>query len=327
MHPVLIFSTFSCPSGVPFRLTRMLVKAMEVSGIEGSYRSTCERTMAVLRESRDSLVAMLEAFVYDPLISWRLAGLSSGASKGDKLPGASNQQVTNTMLHNDTADERGNRLPGASDLQSTSTMHRNDTADESISGRTEWGRDPTNPTYVLLQESIAEGCDEDDNDDEEGAVFAGDENASVSQRVKAGIALRARSMSRDVGVSASRARSLQLYSRMQEMSANLSKSSRIASIAGAESAHIAADGSMARSRIARSLRQRELMGLLEAQAHEESVNEKALKVIRRVQDKLSGSDFCDMDDTNEPLDVPDQVQRLIVQATSTENLCQLFIGW
>ena len=56
---------------VPFRLTRMLTKAMEVSGIEGSYRSTCERTMAVLRDNRDSLVAMLEAFVYDPLISWR----------------------------------------------------------------------------------------------------------------------------------------------------------------------------------------------------------------------------------------------------------------
>lgn len=28
--------------------------------------------MRVLRENRDSLMAMLEAFVYDPLISWRL---------------------------------------------------------------------------------------------------------------------------------------------------------------------------------------------------------------------------------------------------------------
>ena len=43
---------------VPFRLTRMLTKAMEVSGIEGSYRSTCERTMSVLRDNKDSLVAM-----------------------------------------------------------------------------------------------------------------------------------------------------------------------------------------------------------------------------------------------------------------------------
>ena len=30
------------PEKVPFRLTRMLVRAMEVSGIEGNFRSTCE---------------------------------------------------------------------------------------------------------------------------------------------------------------------------------------------------------------------------------------------------------------------------------------------
>ena len=72
------------PEKVPFRLTRMLIKAMEVSGIEGSYRSTCERTMTVLRESRDSLVAMLEAFVHDPLISWRLVDLSD-AENSDRL--------------------------------------------------------------------------------------------------------------------------------------------------------------------------------------------------------------------------------------------------
>ena len=63
------------PERVPFRLTRMLVKAMEVSGIEGNYRRTCEKVMSVLRENRDSLVATLEAFVHDPLISWRLLPL------------------------------------------------------------------------------------------------------------------------------------------------------------------------------------------------------------------------------------------------------------
>jgi len=48
------------PERVPFRLTRMLVSAMEVSGIEGNYRLTCERVMRVLRENNDSLVATLE---------------------------------------------------------------------------------------------------------------------------------------------------------------------------------------------------------------------------------------------------------------------------
>lgn len=45
---------------VPFRLTRMLVKAMEVSGIEGNFRSTCENVMQVLRSNKDSVMAMME---------------------------------------------------------------------------------------------------------------------------------------------------------------------------------------------------------------------------------------------------------------------------
>lgn len=50
----------------------MLINAMEVSGIEGNFRITCEHVMRVLRENKDSLMAVLEAFVYDPLINWRL---------------------------------------------------------------------------------------------------------------------------------------------------------------------------------------------------------------------------------------------------------------
>ncbi|CAM6130085.1 unnamed protein product [Calypogeia fissa] len=64
------------PEKVPFRLTRMLVKAMEVSGIEGNFRSTCESTMKVLRTNKESVQAMMEAFVHDPLINWRLFNLN-----------------------------------------------------------------------------------------------------------------------------------------------------------------------------------------------------------------------------------------------------------
>jgi hypothetical protein len=48
------------PERVPFRLTRMLVKAMEVSGIEGNFRSTCQNVMTVLRQNKDSVMAMME---------------------------------------------------------------------------------------------------------------------------------------------------------------------------------------------------------------------------------------------------------------------------
>jgi FKBP12-rapamycin complex-associated protein len=49
------------PERVPFRLTRMLTYAMEVSNIEGSFRITCEHVMRVLRDNKESVMAVLEA--------------------------------------------------------------------------------------------------------------------------------------------------------------------------------------------------------------------------------------------------------------------------
>ena len=60
------------PERVPFRLTRMLTFAMEVSNIEGSFRTTCEHVMRLLRTNKESLMAVLEAFIHDPLLTWRL---------------------------------------------------------------------------------------------------------------------------------------------------------------------------------------------------------------------------------------------------------------
>lgn len=63
--------------------------------------------------------------------------------------------------------------------------------------------------------------------------------------------------------------------------------------------------------------------------------EKAVVVIRRVMDKLTGLDFADtahMGDNmlahpQHALEVHDQVDRLIKEATSNENLSQSFFGW
>ncbi|CAI2299504.1 unnamed protein product [Caenorhabditis sp. 36 PRJEB53466] len=60
------------PEKVPFRLTRMLINAMEITGLEGVYRYTAERVLKVLRTNQESLLAVLEAFVYDPVINWRV---------------------------------------------------------------------------------------------------------------------------------------------------------------------------------------------------------------------------------------------------------------
>ncbi|KAJ7879902.1 phosphatidylinositol 3-kinase TOR1 [Mycena olivaceomarginata] len=74
------------PEKIPFRLTRMLTHAMEVSGIEGSFRNTCEITMGVLRDNKESLMAVLEAFIYDPLMNWRLTQRSPDMRRTDSDP-------------------------------------------------------------------------------------------------------------------------------------------------------------------------------------------------------------------------------------------------
>ncbi|THD24250.1 Serine/threonine-protein kinase mTOR [Fasciola hepatica] len=60
------------PEKVPFRLTRMIIAAMEVTGIDGVYRQTCEMVLSLVRTHRESLLAVLEAFIYDPLLQWVL---------------------------------------------------------------------------------------------------------------------------------------------------------------------------------------------------------------------------------------------------------------
>ena len=92
------------PEKIPFRLTRMLTKAMEVSSIEVNFRSTCDHTMKVMRENKESLLAIMEAFVYDPLISFRLLNpkmfkqhmendVGGKNDKGVALEGAINKAV------------------------------------------------------------------------------------------------------------------------------------------------------------------------------------------------------------------------------------------
>jgi phosphatidylinositol kinase/protein kinase (PI-3 family) len=52
---------------VPFRLTRMLVKALGGSGINGVFRMTAEYVMGLMRRNRETLLAFLDIFVQDPI--------------------------------------------------------------------------------------------------------------------------------------------------------------------------------------------------------------------------------------------------------------------
>jgi FKBP12-rapamycin complex-associated protein len=63
-----------------------------------------------------------------------------------------------------------------------------------------------------------------------------------------------------------------------------------------------------------------------ADSDADTLNARALEVITRIQAKLTGRDFVSNDDDDD-LKVDEQVYELIKEATSEENLCQLYIGW
>ncbi|TPX67125.1 hypothetical protein SpCBS45565_g04070 [Spizellomyces sp. 'palustris'] len=58
------------PETVPFRLTQNIYGAFGVTGVDGVFKIACENTMRVMRENHKTLLTLLEAFVYDPLVDW-----------------------------------------------------------------------------------------------------------------------------------------------------------------------------------------------------------------------------------------------------------------
>jgi len=174
------------PEKIPFRLTRMLTNAMEVTGIDGNYRITCESVMQVLRENKDSVMAVLEAFVYDPLLNWRLMDTPKGKRSKGRSESYSTQNETNDILE---SFEMSRDRPRKQQKEATAEQPR--LADD-------------------------------------------DENTKP-----------------------------------------------------------------------------------------EALNKKALQIVKRVKDKLTGCDF----NSDESIDVKRQVDLLVKQATSHENLCQCYIGW
>ena len=80
--------------------------ALQVTGIEGTYRRTCESVMSVLHRNKDSLMAVLEAFVYDPLLNWRLMDSTAPKSKRSKAQ-TDTSISTSSQEHGDILNSGG----------------------------------------------------------------------------------------------------------------------------------------------------------------------------------------------------------------------------
>ncbi|XP_035228341.1 serine/threonine-protein kinase mTOR-like [Stegodyphus dumicola] len=150
------------PEKIPFRLTRMLIHAMEVTGIEGTYRKTCQKVMKVLRENKDSLMAVLEAFVYDPLLNWRLIdaqpkgkhsknrseSASSIHDQGDMLEEVDVQSQVETKTADASINDSGFSQPEAMNEKAVQVVNR---VRDKLTGR---DFDPDKPLEVEEQVAL-----------------------------------------------------------------------------------------------------------------------------------------------------------------------------
>ncbi|KAL7707921.1 phosphatidylinositol 3-kinase (tor2) [Lotmaria passim] len=110
------------PEKVPFRLTRMLRSALDVSGVDGAYRACAETAMCVLREGSHSVLALLEAFIQDPLISWRLINRPGQEPESSNDHKTIEEQVNIANMRNGTSTAHAESISGSIGQHNTSSF-------------------------------------------------------------------------------------------------------------------------------------------------------------------------------------------------------------
>jgi len=116
------------PEKVPFRLTRMLINAMEISGFEGNFRITCQSVMHLLREHKESVMAVLEALAYDPLMNWRLLEEKEKENQKQNEQKQQNQTVSTPTSINDSTTNFTPEICDKSGVARIESSNANETA-------------------------------------------------------------------------------------------------------------------------------------------------------------------------------------------------------
>ncbi len=360
------------PEKVPFRLTRMLCNAMEVSGVEGTYRATCERVMVVLRNSSDSLLAMLEAFVYDPLISWRFLGGSveedvEGKEDDSAAPAYSRERNLPPLLckqqqpkekgtSEDGALTNGRVIPashGGDGSISNNTSQSNGNFEEVVSSAAVVNKS-VNPSPPLQPKRCQpplpnNTTDLSSGEDEGTGEIVEDEMGKKSNNLNQEGAMKAANTTHhNTDVPSPRTRGENENQEISEVTVVGPLKDEDVMASYKQRIHLSIEqmakslAVMSTDRVESPDRQNsieahlyDLYGTTQGCIDRETsisrgkevspgaLGGKGSKIISRVQDKLSGNDFGNI----EPFTVKRQVERLISEATSAENLSQLFSGW
>jgi FKBP12-rapamycin complex-associated protein len=253
----------------------MLIKALEVSGIEGTFRLICIKVMELLRNNKDSLLAILGSFIHDPLISFRLmipmilkkrkrevqkSEVNISNEKKEKLvydENIFNRESTNNI--NNDNNENKKIIPHSVTINYGSSLiklHQLIKNNQELNKKKE--NDKGNENEKGNENDKEKEEEKNDNDD----IKVDEKIESIEEKIEK------KKMEDD---------ERQIFNSFEEKD----------------------------------------------EIESEELNEIAQIVLERVQDKLSGTDFY----PNVVIDAKTQVDKLIIQATSYENLAQSYLGW
>ncbi|CAF5177117.1 unnamed protein product, partial [Rotaria magnacalcarata] len=104
----------------PFRLTRDVIDGLGICGTQGLFKKSCEITLELMRRYADTLITIIEVFLYDPLYQWQLS-----PQKALQLQ----QQFDKT---NDSVASSSSRASGKTSMQPASSSTSSSIVGESV---------------------------------------------------------------------------------------------------------------------------------------------------------------------------------------------------
>ena len=263
------------PERVPFRLTRMLIKALEVSGIDGIFRHVCVQIMKLLRKKKDSLLAILGSFIHDPLISFRLMipMIMRKRKIIEKIQKSGNKKKNNKEVKNDKIEKKKN--------QSKLQLYKIDSEDNLFELRNKVNNIESHSMKQNWKNSFTK----------------------INQYLKSYEEKRKKSLIKDQN---KEKKNLELQPDILKRNEEEEEKEK------QEKKKMEDD-------------ERLIFNLFEEndEIESEELNKIAQMVLDRIKDKLSGTDIH----PDFIYDPQTQVDKLIYQATSFENLAQSYLGW
>eukprot|EP01132_Coremiostelium_polycephalum_P008325 gene8325-10225_t len=151
------------PERVPFRMTQIIEYALGLTGIQGTFSETCNHVLELLRNNKQTLLNLLETFIYDPLFDWKLIQKNTSSeapiiSKDNMNQGAGEQNdedSTSTLKkkeqNEDTINLGNNNNSGDSGGESQELLEENESFTEENDSTDQQNDPPSTPTPTSKQ--------------------------------------------------------------------------------------------------------------------------------------------------------------------------------